>query len=220
MRIAAFIPIKGHSERVPNKNTRNLGGMPLYSHILKAARDSLVFDDIYVDTDDLDIGVGAKRYGAKLLERAEGLAEDWANGNDLIANHADRMPDVNIYVQLFATAPLLSPESIRCCVMRLAGHDEYDSAFTATHEPGWFWFGGQPVNFRPGILPRSQDAQTLIKESTGLYAIKRSALQRYRCRVGATPYIHYIPANEAVDLDTEEDFKKAERLLAERERQP
>ena len=71
---------------------------------------------------------------------------------------------------------------------------------------------GMPVNYRPSILPRSQDAKTLTKESTGLYGIFKESLVKYKCRIGAKPILHKINQNEAIDLDTAEDFLKAQRL--------
>ena len=31
----------------------------------------------------------------------------------------------------------------------------------------------KPINYKPKILPRSQDAKPIIQETTGLYGIKR-----------------------------------------------
>lgn len=69
---------------------------------------------------------------------------------------------------------------------------------------------GTPINYRPGILPRSQDMLPVIEETTGLYRICKSSLERYRCRIGRKPYIHIISKFEAVDINTEEDLKVAE----------
>ena len=69
-----------------------------------------------------------------------------------------------------------------------------------------------PINYRPGILPRSQDLQPMIEETTGLYGISREALKKYRCRIGRKPYIHFVSKFEAVDINTEQDLKLAEYI--------
>ena len=66
------------------------------------------------------------------------------------------------------------------------------------------------MNYRPGILPRSQDMMPVIEETTGLYGITREALSKYHCRIGRKPYIHIVSKFEAVDINTEEDWKVAE----------
>ena len=52
----------------------------------------------------------------------------------------------------------------------------------------------------------------LIEETTGLYGISAEALNRYRCRIGKKPYIHMVNKFEAVDINTEDDFKIAEYI--------
>ena len=42
-----FIIIKEHSERVTSKNFLDLGGKPLYKHLL----DELKGEDVFIDTD-------------------------------------------------------------------------------------------------------------------------------------------------------------------------
>ena len=50
----------------------------------------------------------------------------------------------------------------------------------------------------------------VIEETTGLYGITRESLEKYRCRIGRNPYIHIVSKFEAVDINTEEDWKVAE----------
>jgi len=94
----------------------------------------------------------------------------------------------------------------------LLNSEEYDSCFTATAHKGFFWLSDSPINYRPGILPRSQDLLPVIEETTGLYGISREALNRYRCRIGRKPYIHIVSKYEAVDINTEDDLKIAELI--------
>ena len=92
----------------------------------------------------------------------------------------------------------------------LVSSEEYDSCFTATQNHGFYWLNNIPVNYRPGILPRSQDMPPMVEESTGLYGIKRSSIEKYKCRIGKKPYIYIINKFEAVDINTEDDLKLAE----------
>jgi N-acylneuraminate cytidylyltransferase len=52
----------------------------------------------------------------------------------------------------------------------------------------------------------------VVEETTGLYGISRESLGRYRCRIGRKPYIYFVSKFEAVDINTEEDFKVAEHI--------
>lgn len=214
MKTACFIPIKSNSERVPGKNFRTLNGKKLYEHICEHAKAAGVFDDIYIDTNSEEIKHYADRQGFLLIERKEELAKNTANGNDLLVHHLECCPDYDYYFQLFATAPYLQPETIRRCFGKLVGSGEYDSCFTAIQNYGFFWMNGNPVNYRPEILPRSQDMTPVTEESTGLYGISRESLKRYRCRIGRRPYLCPVSKFEAVDINTEEDWKIAEYIGA------
>lgn len=71
----------------------------------------------------------------------------------------------------------MQTNTIRECYTKLISSEEYDSCFTATENRGFYWLLGQPVNYRPGILPRSQDMEPLIEETTGLYGISKESLK-------------------------------------------
>ena len=210
MRTACFIPIKANSERVRGKNLRTLNGKPLYRYICEHVLEAGVFDDVYVDTNSPEISEYAGTMGIEVIERLPDLAMNTANGNDLLVHHFELHPDYDYYFQLFATAPYMRPETICACWEKLTSSTEYDSCFTATENHGFYWLGGNPVNYRPEILPRSQDMLPMIEETTGLYGISGRALRKYRCRIGRKPYIHIVSHLEAVDINTEEDWKLAE----------
>ena len=214
MSTACFIPIKENSERVPGKNFRVLNGRKLYEYIIGHVLEADCFDDIYVDTNSREIKEYVEALGKniKVIDRLEWLAENTANGNDLLVYHQEKFPQYDYYFQLFATAPYLTPQSIRECYDFLLASEEHDSCFTALKNMGFYWMNQTPINYRPGILPRSQDLQPMIEETTGLYGISREALKKYRCRIGRKPYIHFLSKFEAVDINTEQDLKLAEYI--------
>ena len=210
MRTACFIPIKANSERVPGKNLRILNGKKLYQYICEHVKEANVFDDVYIDTNSNEVAEYAVQMGFKVIERKPELAQNTANGNDLLVYHFLQCPDYDYYFQLFATAPYMQPETIRACFEKLTSSIEYDSCFTATEEHSFYWYAGSPMNYRPGILPRSQDMLPVYEETTGLYGITKASLDKYRCRIGRKPYIHVVNKFEAVDINTEEDLRIAE----------
>ena len=62
-------------------------------------------------------------------------------------------------------------------------------------------------------MPRSQDANPIIQETTGLYGIKRKSLAQLKCRIGKKPFFYNVDEKESVDLDTKMDFKILEMYL-------
>lgn len=202
MKSACFIPIKLHSERVQGKSLRVLNEKKLYQYICEHVKEASVFDDIYIDTNSEEIADYASNMGFYCIERLPELASNTANGNDLLVHHFLQFPNYDYYFQLFATAPYLQPQSIRACFDHLTSSKVYDSCFTATENHSFYWYAGNPVNYRPSILPRSQDMVPLIEETTGLYGITKESLNKYRCRIGRNPYVHIVNKFEAVDINT------------------
>lgn len=212
MRTVCFVPIKAYSERVKGKNLRPLNGKPLYNYILESIRQSNAFDDVYVDTNSEEVVEFSEALGFKTIPKKEELAQNSANGNDLLNYHYSLFPNYDFYFQLFATAPFLKASTISKCVECLVNSNEHDSIFTATKNNSFYWMNNLPVNYRPGILPRSQDMTPLIEESTGLYGISSESLKKYGCRIGKRPYIFIIDKFEATDINTEDDFLLAELI--------
>ena len=212
MKTACFIPIKLNSERVPGKNFRVLNGKKLYEYIIEHSIEAACFDEIFVDTNSEEIAEYALAKNLKVIPRLDVLAQNTANGNDLLVYHGEKYPEFDYYFQLFATAPFLQPESIRKCVDRLVNTAEYDSCMTVCAHQGYYWFREMPINYRPDILPRSQDMHPVYEETTGMYGITSEALRKYQCRIGKNPYMHSVSKFEAVDINTEEDLLIAEYI--------
>ena len=212
MSVACFIPIKLNSERVKGKNFRVLNGKKLYEYIIEHSIEANVFEEIFVDTNSDEIKEYCNKKGINVIERKEELARNTANGNDLLNYHYELYPKFDYYFQIFATAPFLQAYSIAQCVERLVNSGQYDSCFTAIKHNGFFWLNDTPINYRPCVLPRSQDMQPVIEETTGLYGITNASLKKYRSRIGAKPYVHFVSKFEAVDINTEEDLKVAEYI--------
>lgn len=209
-RVVAYIPIKSESERLPNKNTRLFCGKPLYTYIIENAINSNSFNDIYIDTDSEEIKKYARQHRLNVIDRPKFMTRNNVNGNDLLLYDFNYSLDGDYIFQLFVTSPLLKAETIKKCVDILKKSKVYDSIFTVTKESGWFWLDRNPINYRPNVLPRSQDAIPLLKESTGLYGITKKSLLKYKCRIGAKPKLFEIDKYEGIDIDTKDDFVYAE----------
>ena len=205
MKCIAIIPIKKRSSRVKKKNFKIVNNKKLYQFFIDKIR-KCGFDKIYVDSDSSEIKNYCKKNKINFINRKSYLAKDSANGNDLLNYHSSLIK-ADIYFQLFITAPLLSVKTIKNCITFLKKNRNYDSILTTHEIHSWFWFKKKPVNYNPKTLPRSQDAQPIVMETTGLYGIRGNTLKKYKCRIGKKPFFFNVNKKEALDLDTKEDFK-------------
>ena len=80
MKLTALVPMKAHSERVPNKNMRLLDGRPLYHHIVQTLQNSLMIDTILINTDSKTIADNA----AKIICEVDGKT---CNNIDIILHY-------------------------------------------------------------------------------------------------------------------------------------
>ena len=213
-KIACFIPIKNNSSRVPNKNLRLLRGIPLYRYDLDTVINSKVFDDVFVDTDSEDVKNYCIEKNINIIDRDPKLLKDSANGNDLLEHWVDIKPNYDVYFQVFVTSPFLTSNTLKDCVNIMKTNSLGDSVFTVIEDYTWYWFNGKPVNYNPKLLPRSQDAKPIIKETTSLYGISKEGFNKTKSRIGESPQIYVVDEIEGTDIDTEFDFTMA-KLIAE-----
>ena len=221
MKIAVQVPIKGRSsQRVPNKNFRNLQGKPLCHWLLDELVGLPENYDIFIDSEDETVFTKLEQAGYsrfRFHQREEWFASDEANGNHMIHQFAVTNPNYDIYAQVYVTAVTLKQTIIREAIEKLAREmPNHDSIFLVTEETGWIWLEGRAINYnptQPNGLKRSQDA-SFLQETTGLYAIEKKAVLRTGCRIGENALPHLIDKQYSMDIDTMEDFREAEEILS------
>jgi CMP-N-acetylneuraminic acid synthetase len=212
----AIIPIQANSQKNPGKNFIEVAGKPLFEHmIIKALKSN--FDCVFVDTDSEVVKIRARQLGAKLIDNSQNLPKEsfairQINGNDLLI-YAKSIINSKIYVQLFVTTPFLKVESINKAIDILKNRPSIDSVFTVNKIKSWFWFNDKPINYNPNILPKSSLANPIIKETTGLYGIKKDSLEQNKCRIGKNPYMLEVEEIEGKDIDTIIDLKELSILM-------
>src|SRR5512136_203962 len=86
-KIAALVPMRHHSQRVPGKNYRPLAGKPLFHHIVESLLACPEIDQVVVDTDSLPILSNLREQfpGVVVLERPEDLRADHISMNEILA---------------------------------------------------------------------------------------------------------------------------------------
>ncbi|MHA1949601.1 MAG: acylneuraminate cytidylyltransferase family protein [Candidatus Thorarchaeota archaeon] len=215
MSTVAVIHAKGTSERLPNKNLRWLGGLPLIAHAIRNAKNSKA-DLVVVDSEDeriLDVGI---EFGAIPLLRPLYLARNEITGDDLAYWQAQNYPSSEVIVQVVPTSPFTKPETINACIFAVKMGT--NSSFTGRIEEQYTWServkGGDflpDYMDRMGKIKNSNELSPTFIESTGVYAFKPGfALKQHRRIDWLSFHVFLISQEEAVDIDTEKDFKFAE----------
>ncbi|HLF89997.1 MAG TPA: acylneuraminate cytidylyltransferase family protein [Anaerolineales bacterium] len=214
--IAALVPMRHSSERVPGKNYREMAGKPLYAFILETLFAVPEITSIVVDTDSPAILTGvADRFPTVIaLERPPHLRAGETPMNEVLL-HTTSQVEADWYLQTHSTNPLLKPETISRAIQSLISNfPTYDSLFSVTRLQTRLWNSlTLPVNHNPNILLRTQDLPPIYEENSCIYIFKRETLLQRRNRLGERPLMFEMDRNEAWDIDEELDFQVADYLV-------
>ncbi|MHC1783412.1 MAG: acylneuraminate cytidylyltransferase family protein [Anaerolineaceae bacterium] len=221
-KIVALVPMRHHSQRVPEKNFRLLAGKPLYRHIMDTLLACPEITLIAVDTDSPVImeGLRTDYPQVKVIERPEHLRAPEIPMNEVLMHDTGLIP-ADLYFQTHSTNPMLRSQSISAALQKLVGlYPAYDSLFSVTKFQRRLWDGlARPVNHNPAILLQTQDLPPLYEENSCMYMFTRTTLETKRNRLGDRPYLFEIDATEAWDIDDEEDFYITDLMLSHRKKQ-
>ena len=219
MKIVAFLPAKGSSERIESKNVKLLDGKPLFLHTLEKLMKCDFIDEVYLDTESEEVIELASETGCKVLKRDPALATNKTDGHQLFMNELQQV-DADIYIQILGTSPFITIETIRKGIEVLK-QGEFDSAVLIKKEKQYLWKNGKPL-YDINHIPNSVDLEDTIIETMGLYIITKEAALKTRRRFG--DHVFFLEASplEAIDVNVEAEFYLANLIAAgmrEKERQ-
>jgi CMP-N-acetylneuraminic acid synthetase len=215
-KIAALIPMRHHSQRVPGKNYRPLAGKPLFHHILLTLQSVPEISQIVVDTDsDLiaeDLSQTFPR--VQVIVRPQQLRADDVSMNRILI-HDSQIVEADFYVQTHSTNPLLKSGTVSRAIQSLiASYPGHDSLFSVTRlQSRLYAQNGHPLNHNPLELLQTQDLPPVYEENSCLYIFTRENLIRRQHRIGDHPMLFEIGPDEAWDIDDEFDFSICQFLL-------
>ena len=206
-----FIPIKEQSQRVPLKNFRLFGGVPLYKHVLYKLNDF----DVYVDTDSEQILKEAlndeKLSHVTAYKRNPALVGHEVSVCDLIGDFIKKYNLKNeVVCQAHVTSPFLSPATLKSANLKMCD-DSVDSVVSCNILQTRLWrkeqYGMCPVNHNPIKLQQTQDLPEYCEENSLFYIFYSDIMLKTGNRIGKNPYFYGTSFPENLDIDTEDDWK-------------
>jgi CMP-N-acetylneuraminic acid synthetase len=228
--VLAIIPARGGSKSIPRKNINLFFGHPLIAYSIAAACCSPSVTRILVSTDDDEIAAISRSYGAETpFLRPAIYAQD--DTPDLpVFQHALKWlweneayrPD--IIVQLRPTSPLRSVRHIEQAISLLLDHPEADAVRTVCvpfQNPFKMWQIQEDGFMRPLLKmeypePYNMPRQALpdVYWQTGYVdAVWSRTVLVKRSMTGERILPLIINPDEWIDIDSPDDWRRAERLL-------
>lgn len=227
--VLGVVTARGGSKGIPRKNIRPLGGTPLLTWTADAALRAKSLTRVILSTDDAEIAE---------VGRANGLDVPFMRPPELSGDHVPSLPVLLHAIEwveahgdhydaiclLQPTSPLRTPEMIDSCVALLESTGA-DSAMTVRtvptdHNPHWVYFADATGTLRLATgeaapIPRRQDLPPAFHRDGAVFVTRRHVLVEQHSLYGARVVGQVVTDPRSVDIDTLEDWERAEALIRE-----
>lgn len=213
-KVLAVIPARGGSKGVPQKNIRNLCGMPLIGYTIRVALKSRLIDRVLVSTESEEVAEVSRSLGAEVpFLRPEALARDDSLIGDAVFFTVDKLREENFFpnvvVTLYPTHPFRTVGLVDELIEKnLQGYSPVSTVKRIVHTNLSAFSRTESGELRPLVRKNMQE-----REEECFY-------RNYALYVGANntyvdkPYIKVVDNPiSLIDIDTVEDFRLAEHIV-------
>jgi CMP-N-acetylneuraminic acid synthetase len=214
----AFIPLRGGSKSIPQKNIKLLAGKSLAFWVTEAALAAPSIDKVFVSTDSEEIREVMEQLNHEKLEvidRSAETATDTASTELAMLEFAENHEFEDI-VLIQATSPFLQSEHLEAALEQYHSQ-QCDSLFAAVRQKQFIWKdtkqGAEPLHYDPLHRPRRNEHKGVLVETGAFYITSRAKLVETQCRVSGKTCVYEMPAEFLHELDEPKDWEFAEQLL-------
>jgi CMP-N-acetylneuraminic acid synthetase len=215
---------------VPQKNVRPLAGHPLLAYAIETARQSGCFERVVVSTDSQEIADVARWYGADVpflrpAEYATSTSPDieWLS---YTLEHLDERYE--LFALIRATNPFRGPDVVRRGLDQLLATPEADSIRAVElvkQHPGKMWLRSGDGRTMTPLLDQSeldvawhagqyQALPEVYSQNSALEIAWARVVTETGTREGRVLAPFLTEGLEGFNVDDEEDWERAERLVA------
>lgn len=241
MKIIAMIPARYGATRFPGKLMQDLAGKPVIVRTYEAAKQTNLFDEVYVVTDSKVIFDEIEKYGGKAIMSSK----EHECGSDRIAEAVEEM-DIDIVVNVQGDEPFTSKEGLEKVLQVYKGEnaEKIDLSSIMTEINDWdeindpncvkvivdeenfaLYFSRSPIPFQ-----RDEKINVRYFKHKGIYAFRKQALMDfYHLPMGSLEtaekiecirYLEYgkkikmvISNTKGIEIDTIDDLIKANKFF-------
>lgn len=219
----AVIPARGGSKRIPRKNIREFSGRPMIAWAISAAKASALFNRVIVSTDDEEIADLAKSLGAEApFVRPARLADDLTPTVPVVAHAVEWCIDSGLMVDyaccIYPCAPFLQVNDlIKAFELVQAANVDFvypvaEYAHPIQRAMRQLEDGKMQFLTPEYELTRTQDLEKTYHDAGQFYWGKTSAWLEQK-RMHSNGVGMPLPSWRVVDIDTEDDWERAQILF-------
>jgi YrbI family 3-deoxy-D-manno-octulosonate 8-phosphate phosphatase len=213
--IFAFIPARGGSKGIPNKNIKPIAGKPLIQWVIEAAQDCELIQRVTVGSDSELIRKVARDCNAMAVDRSRRNASDTATSEEALLEYVKetRLDPDDILVFIQATSPLVTSDEIKRGIEAVL--DGADSALSVVRQKRFIWKDGTP-SYDLKDRPRRQEHDGFFVENGAFYITRVKSLKESGCRVSGNIVSIECSPESYYEIDEPEDWMIVENLLLNR----
>lgn len=200
-KILAVIPARGGSRRIPNKNMKLFHGKPIIQYSIDTAMASDIFDEIIVSTDSQEIRDFVEKLGVKYQPRLSYMAQDEIGTQAVGASVLKLDAQMNksrfdMVCIIYATAPMMTANDLARGMRALFDDPDCSYVYAAEEAPDNSGFA------HAGQFYWCRSIPLLFGEELD----------------GPSTKVIYIDPRRVCDINTPEDWERAEAMYLEAEK--
>lgn len=219
----AVIPARGGSKRIQRKNIKIFNGKPMIAWAIQIAQKSKLFDKIFVSTDDDEIKNISEQYGAIVpFIRPPEISDDKTPTVPVIShaiNEIERLyQKVEYACCIYPCSPfIISSDLEKSFQMLVSSRENYVYPVVEYPHPIFRAMkkskeGKMKFIYPEYELSRTQDLEQTYHDAGQFYWGRADAWKQLK-KMHTDGLGMIIPYYRAIDIDTEDDWKRAELFL-------
>jgi len=226
MSITAIITARSGSKGLPNKNIKELGGIPLLGWVVKAAKNSLLLENVILSTDSDEYFKIGKSIKNDLIfhKRASELSEDVQSElviEDIIKKFEELFDDNSTIVLLQPTTPFTKSGDIDNCIQKLIDNPKSNTCVSVkkmTEYPEWAITSENNItgkcNQISGENSIRQNLKTRWIPNGGIWVIRKKFFSKKKKILDEEETLFYEMSKlNSIDIDEEDDFLLCQSLV-------
>jgi len=214
MSVVAFIPARGESKSIPEKNIKIFCGKPLIFWNLQELQNSNV-DEIIVATDSDKIKSVVNSFNfpkVKIYERSIENTQDTSSTESVMIEYItiSNLSDEDVFMLVQATSPFTQTFHFN---EGLELFKKHDSILTCCESKRFSWKNGEALNYDIYNRPRRQDHKGTLIENGSFYISSVADIKATKNRISGDIGIYKMPEHTYTEIDELEDWIVAESLM-------
>jgi 3-deoxy-manno-octulosonate cytidylyltransferase (CMP-KDO synthetase) len=237
MKIAAVIPARLASVRLPRKMLREIQGKPLAVWVYQAVRSSPVLDDVIIATDSAEILEACKKHSCK----ARMTSDKHRSGTERV-HEISQLIEADVYINVQGDEPMIRASHIEALAELMKDAETPVGTLKTPAATGEIAnpnavkvvtdLNGRALYFSRSTVPYDRDgSQPKYFKHLGIYAYRKPWLERFvslpessleraerleqlRFLENGIPIYVAETKYDSIGVDTEEDFLRVTKLLS------